>query len=54
MRYKPVSDQLNNLNKVARYFIQTVLAIIINFQIMLGREVHAILGIYHQVKSNAY
>lgn len=32
---------------------RTVLAIIINFQIMLGREVPSILGIYQQAKSNA-
>lgn len=33
---------------------KTVLAIIIKFQIMLGREAHGIVGIYHEVKSNAF
>lgn len=36
------------------YEKKTVLAIIIKFQIMLGREVYEVVGIYHEVKSHAY
>lgn len=47
MRYKPVGDQLNNLNKVAHLCKKNpVVAVIIKFQIMPGRKVNAIVAVF--------
>lgn len=54
MHYKPVGDQLNNLNKVTSLCKKSVLAVIIKFHFTPGIKVHAIVGVYHEIKPNAY